>query len=96
MASDEREVRAMADPQVVEAVRESPKQRHPNLVAALVVAVIGVVGEILLNVLPGDGWMQSNYDLYVSLTVIVRALIILGAVWLGALLAYWQIVNSRR
>jgi hypothetical protein len=69
---------------------------YPGLWAALIVAAIGIVGTILLSVLPGDAWYDDNYKLYVSLSVIVSFLTTFGAVWLGALLAYWGIVKSRR
>ena len=67
----------------------------PSLVGALIVTVIGVVGEILIHAVPGPAWMQANDELVITLGVIVQTLIYIGAVWLGALLAYRGIVRSR-
>ncbi len=69
---------------------------YPGLWAALVVSIIAVVGTILLNVLPGQEWAAVHFRFYLSAAVICQALTYLGVVWLGALLAYWGIVKTRR
>ena len=100
--SDEREVREMAEPETKEAARKGrdavsglPAGTSPSLVAALIVTVIGVVGEILIHAVPGAGWMQANDELVITLGVIVQTLIYIGVVWLGVLLAYRGIVRGR-
>jgi hypothetical protein len=69
---------------------------YPGLWAALVVSIIAVVGTILVNALPGQEWVAAHYHFYVSAAVICQALTYLGVIWLGALLAYWGIVKTRR
>jgi hypothetical protein len=84
-------------PQEQEIVQAGPKTRFPNLlnlIIALIVAVGAVVGQILLNVLPGDDF--GHYKLLVSLSIVAQALMFLGVIWLGIVLAYWGILNSQR
>ena len=67
----------------------------PSVIVALIVTVIGVVGEILIHAVPGPAWMQANDELVITLGVIVQTLIYIGVVWLGVLLAYRGIVRGR-
>jgi hypothetical protein len=78
-----------------EVTGEKGGARRPSLVAALMVTVIGVVGEILVNAVPGRAWMNENDELIITLSVIVQTLIYVGAVWLGVVLAYRGIVRGR-
>ena len=92
----------MADPETKKAARRETEAvsglsagASPSLIAALIVTVIGVVGEILIHAVPGTGWMQANDELVITLGVVMQTLIYVGAVWLGVLLAYRGIVRGR-
>jgi hypothetical protein len=77
-----------------EVVQGGPKSRYPNLLYALIVAIAGVLGQILVYTLPGDDF--GNFKLLTSLGIVAQALMFLGVIWLGVLLAYWGILKSRR
>jgi hypothetical protein len=67
--------------------------RLPSLRGPLVLLIIAVVGQIFI-VRSGAGGETSPQDL-VSLSQIFTAATWVGAVWLGALLAYRGILRSR-
>src|SRR4030042_5868166 len=71
---------------------------RPSLWAALVVLVIGVVGQILINVLPlpSQEWIGNHQEAFITLSVLFQAFVYLGVIWLGVLLAYWGIQKSKQ
>lgn len=86
---------AASEPGIVQA---GPKSRYPSLLAALLVALVGIVGQILLSTVPGQEWGSELWQikLHNSLSVVATALMFLGVFWLGALLSYRGILKSRR
>jgi hypothetical protein len=74
---------------------------YPSLWAAVVVLLIGVIGQVLIYCVPpygylyGDTATYGHYQLVNSLNTVAQALTYLGAVWLGALLAYWAISRKK-
>jgi hypothetical protein len=73
-----------------------PKRKLPYLWWALGVTLLSVVGHIVLVLVPQATSNNWHYKLMTSLGITCTTLMWLGAVWLGGLLVYWQIVKSRR
>ncbi len=69
-----------------------------SLWIGLAVLLLAVVGQILINVLPSEGFFRSSVtgeyydnrlDLVNSLTILANSGLYLGAFWVGGYMAFW-------
>lgn len=78
--------------------RNSWKDRE-SLWIGLIILVLGVVGQILLYLVPSEEFAKNSsyqdYQLIGSLRVVSEAAMYLGAVWAGVYLARWGIRRGK-
>jgi hypothetical protein len=70
-----------------------------SLWIGLIVFVLGVVGRVLIYVIPSEEWVSAssyaNYQLLSSLQVVAESVLYLGVVWVGVYLARWGVCKKK-
>lgn len=70
-----------------------------SLWVGLIVFLLGVIGQILLYVVPSEEFATNSsyadYQLIGSLRVVAEAGMYLGAVWVGVYLARWGLTKKQ-
>lgn len=70
-----------------------------SLWIGLIILVLGVIGQILLYLVPSEEFAQNSsyqdYQLIGSLRVVSEAAMYLGVVWAGVYLARWGIRRGK-
>jgi hypothetical protein len=70
-----------------------------SLWIGLIVLVVGILGRVLIYVVPSEEWVSAssyaNYQLLSSLQVVAESVVYLGAVWVGVYLARWGFCKKK-
>lgn len=70
-----------------------------SLWLGLIVLLLGVIGQILLYVVPSEDFATNSgyadYQMIGSLRVVAEAAMYLGAVWVGVYLARWGVARKK-
>lgn len=82
----------------MDAIKRCWKDRE-SLWIGLVILLLGVIGQILLYVIPSEEFATNSsyqdYQLIGSLRVVAEAAMYLGAIWAGVYLARWGIRRGK-